>query len=663
MKKNINVAMLRLFKAYLNDTDNNVENRINSYLDNSISKGIIYNGSSVTDDVIKNAEKLYGKNGKDWNKTFHKSFATIKDTPFEVLLAQQLFHYITTYGFESLDIYNSDLVYIPYEKLEIPELEEDVPMVVIHQITEGELAGKLMKLLTSGIALSEQTIEDIMTLSDYIPLDRFDEIANREVKIALYDKYNIVPKNNEEFLKYLVYKATGETLLIKNRDMLNKIRNADTETIYYLLSGYFVETHYAGYKLLAEIYNRYKDVFISMKRHDNSKCAKDLNSFINRIAKLSKKYHKPLSKDVFDLVTQQVFTRETLEAASEKVTVYRIIRALNSILFRIESNSDNIIYKIRNGKAFVDEYKHNYNMDILAANWGNIYEILVNRLLKKLNGKTVYMPKGINYMFPQSEKQFNGNIPEGSFIEIPRTENIVIGVNWNNLPKERVDLDLHMLDKTRHFGWNAKICDNEVIYSGDVTDATDGATEVFFISKDCSDCAFLLTLNNYTTNSDDVPFRFMIASAEDIDVDKNYVVNPNLIKFSYDSKFELDNTDYRYQKTLGMCIVTKDSFRFYFNNLDLGNSIATSNNALIKGAYNYLLEHSRTQLTLREVLEKCGVEFTDKPTIEKLEVVKASELNTDVNITDTLYKKVNVPVDYNLSIEALTKESIIDILS
>ena len=194
---------------------------------------------------------MYGKKPEEWNATFHKSFSTVKNTPIEVLVAQQIMHYITTYGFENLGIYSQDLVYIPYEALEIPELEEDIPMVVIHNINAEQLNERLLNLLTSGIALSKQTVQDVMELSDYIDVDRFDEIVNKEVKIALYDKYGVVPKNNVDFLRYLVFKTTGSTLLIQSRDLIKSIKNSDIEKPYEYLSTYVSRNN--GYKKLVKI--------------------------------------------------------------------------------------------------------------------------------------------------------------------------------------------------------------------------------------------------------------------------------------------------------------------------------------------------------------------------------------------------------------------------
>ena len=58
------------------------------------------------------------------NSSLHKSWNKVKNSPLEFLLFEQLFHYITTYGYQAMDIYNDDTVFIPNERLDIPEIDE-----------------------------------------------------------------------------------------------------------------------------------------------------------------------------------------------------------------------------------------------------------------------------------------------------------------------------------------------------------------------------------------------------------------------------------------------------------------------------------------------------------------------------------------------------------
>ena len=291
MKKEV----LRLFKSYLGE-------KSEFLWEDGLKYGLLI-PNTADKEIVNEAIKQYGKDGKKWNETFHKDFEIVKNAPIEDLIAQQMIHYITTYGFESLGFYDSDLVYIPNEKLEIPELDKDssVEFITIKPITEAELTEKLMILLTSGIALSEQTIKDIMVLSDYIDKDRFDEISNREIKTTLYDKYNIMPRNPEEFLRFLIFKTTGNTLKIQDSNTINSIKDCDKKLAFKMLKSYIDNTP-NGYSKLSSIFLRNKNLFLAFKNKDGNK---EINTIINKLRKLAIKNHKPLKTNILDCLTDE----------------------------------------------------------------------------------------------------------------------------------------------------------------------------------------------------------------------------------------------------------------------------------------------------------------------------------------------------------------------
>ena len=70
--------------------------------------------------LVKDVNDLYGKDGADLNKTFHKSFAKVRDASMEQLWLEQALHYLTTYGFEEMGFFSHESVFIPSEELDIP---------------------------------------------------------------------------------------------------------------------------------------------------------------------------------------------------------------------------------------------------------------------------------------------------------------------------------------------------------------------------------------------------------------------------------------------------------------------------------------------------------------------------------------------------------------
>ena len=667
--------VLRLFKGYLGEKSENFSKE-------GLKYGILI-PDTASDKIVKEAIEQYGKDGEKWNQTFHKDFEIVKNAPIEDLIAQQLIHYITTYGFESLGFYDSNLVYLPKEKLEIPELVVDsIELIPIKPITEEELTDKLMILLTSGIALSEQTIEDIMALSDYIDKDRFDEISNREIKITLYDKYNIMPKNPDEFFRYLIFKTTGDTLKINNSQLINKIKNSNKEKALTMLESYMTKN---GLAKLSSIFLRNKDLFLAfkVKKEDNLQLSANMNRIINALRKFAVNNHRPLPKNILDCLTDENVDvdLEKLPELLDNITIFREIRIINGILYRLYG-SNAIVYKIRNGKSYVKTLDNRTEEYVERLN--SIYEVihshLISRLKEKVNLKTIYIPSNVTYAAPTSEKQFNGNIPEGSYLEIPRDGDMVYGIHWTNLKCEnnnkeeysyyygeliknneiRVDLDLKQMNKSEIFGWDASYRSktNDIQFSGDITDAPlpNGATELFHIGQDYGHGAFLVTLNNYTQNNSDIPFEFVIAKGQNSDIRHNYVLNPNNIL----EKINMVVKSKEFQMTVGF-ITIGDTIRFYFNDFSQGFQRTSKQDDVTMNTFDYLQSYSKIQLKLADILKEAGAILTDKDTITK-EVIK-EKVDDDGNIIESTIEKKEIPVDINLSLNSITKETLIDMLS
>lgn len=670
-------SCMRLFKGYYDDSNEKkiIKEAVKQINEDFFSYGLILAEPehNISQTVINEAIKQYGKDGEAWNQTFHKSFKTVMETPIETLIAQQLIHYFTTYGLESLGLADSNLVYIPHEQLDIPELQEDIPLIVIHRFTSEVLRDKLMTLLNSGIALSETTVEDIMNLSDFIDKEDIYTIKNREVKMALYEKYNIVPRNNMEFLRYLILKTTDSTLLIQNDDMIKTIKDLDSEKykLAYDLINNYVSTK-GGYEQLAEIFLRYKNLFLAFKRTSciirsasEEKYGSSMNKIINRISKLSKTYHKPIESNILDDLTQinslNLFKHYKPEILAElnNITIFREIRILNALLYRINAQDNfSIVYRVRNGKGFV---KNNLQITDRHKNTlSTIYDLILNhlkdRLNKNLKNKSIYIPEEVNYTVPTSEKQFINNIPEGSYIEVPRTSSMVLGIHWKNLGRERVDLDLHAQNRNEQFGWNTsyRSSQNDFVFTGDVTDAPEpyGATELFYIGQNASNRAFLLTLNNYTSNSRDVPYEFVVARCFEDEVNKNYALNPNNIDLILNKVVKKDERN----TTVGFIEIQDEYIRFYFNDYSIGNSIVTRQNDVTIGAFNYSSAYTKTQLKLKNLLQICDCTLLDEPEKEELQEVT---ITNESGEQETLYKKVKVKADIDLSLDKIDKETLI----
>ena len=109
-------------------------------------------------------------------------------------------------------------------------------------------------------------------------------------------------------------------------------------------------------------------------------------------------------------------------------------------------------------------------------------------------------------------------------------------------------------------------------------------------------------------------------------------------------------------------ITIADTIRFYFNDFSAGASVRTSRQDEITiGAFDYLQSYSKTQLKLRDVLKDAGAILTDKEIVEK--EVETQVVDEEGKIISEETRIEEYQVDYNLSLENITKETIIDLLS
>ena len=171
---------------------------------------IIHPNAMWAKDKIIDFYKKEKLSGNDLNKTFHKSWEKVKNSSRFELLIHQIFHYLSTYGSNF-----QDEIYIPDEVLELPDIK--LKFVVINAYTKEQLIEKSLYLLKSGIALKEETIDDLITLlGDELQYEFTGKegIRNKEAIIKIADLYGVRPSDIMEFFRYIIYRTTNESLLI-----------------------------------------------------------------------------------------------------------------------------------------------------------------------------------------------------------------------------------------------------------------------------------------------------------------------------------------------------------------------------------------------------------------------------------------------------------------
>lgn len=228
---------------------------------------------------------------------------------------------------------------------------------------------------------------------------------------------------------------------------------------------------------------------------------------------------------------------------------------------------------------------------------------------KNVEGKKIFIPNGVKYALPATEKQFTGDIPSGSFVEV--LQDMVVGVHWENVPRHRIDLDLSIQNASGKIGWDGAYRDSEqgIYFSGDITDAPKpkGATEVFHVGGRARG-VWIMFLNYYNFDpSVEVPFRILVASEPKSSIEKNHTVDPNnIVALSHTA---IDTK----MKNLGLIVADENSTKFYFAESDLGRSISARGAAYSEQARKYLLNYYTDSIVLNDVLVAAGAELVEEP--------------------------------------------------
>ncbi len=541
-------------------------------------------------------EKL---SGNALNKTFHKSWATIKNSTRFQLHVEQISHYMSTYGSNF-----KDDIYIPDEVLNLPQLK--LTYKVIRAYSVKELTKKCLSLLQSGMALKEETVDDVISiLVDELAytFTGKENIRNKEAIVKLAEFYHIYPENPTEFFRYIVYRTTDRSLLIKNDALIELIKQGS-----YNPTQAFQQF---GLEKLAEIFNRYKPLFLAFKNR--------APKTINKISKLSKTYHKPMVSNPLNDVTNRLITDKDVHWL-DNATPFALFKALSACYTRV-NGQDAFLYRIRNGKSWAKSnavkeakknsvfyhllkgYKSNRNANDTSENhvFKQNYVFLLEYLKQRfdLSGQRIYTPKNVVYALPTSEKMYVGNIPTGTRFY---GKKLAVGIYWEDAWGAR-DLDLSGINIAGKVGWNATYNQQRgnLMYSGDITSAPKGAVEYLYANKGLH--APTLVQNNVYSGTADCAYKIVIGKGDK--VSRHFMMNPNKI-FA-----EVKCQSAQKQTILGLFLPDDDKQCFVLLNFGAGHSKVSGNSEVSKLATKALYQQWNSPLAFEDIVTFLGAVLTE----------------------------------------------------
>lgn len=384
-----------------------------------------------------------------------------KNSSPEQLITKQILHYIETYGLESPGLFNLEV-----NKGKIASI------AFIKAVTLAQLTEKVMALIKGNRPIKD--IKPVVeVICEYKIKYNINEVANNELRVALYDGKTPFA-SGDDAARYICFKATQDAMLIKSRDVVSKVKE-------YATCGYlndFLEKHILP---LAQVFNRHKKLIMACKNNNTA-------SLINKISRMSKTHHIPIHESISKHFIASAIAGDVSLHALTDISLRDKFKYLNLIEFKL-LNKDYDAFNIRNGKVWTEMGRPLLQSDDLMAIKTAVLQSIGESLLF-LKRKKILLDKSVEYGLPISRKQALGNLPFGTKVcSSDDKKELSAGVYWRNewgSENRRIDLDLTAIDDNgERTGWggsNGYGSGTGITYSGDMTDAHDGATEFMVIN-------------------------------------------------------------------------------------------------------------------------------------------------------------------------------------
>lgn len=558
--------LIKLFKAVAVKPDDTLLDpiQVNAY---ALRCGYMVMPEACTADCIK----FLKSQEMNPNSTFYRDWSDVQRRSELELRINQLIHYLSTYG--------TDYRGPAFTLNELPAEIDYTRLTVLKACTERELFDRIEAMLASGISISQSTLDSLFDqleifLYTYDWHVDIDSIINREAEVRLCRLYGILPSRPERLIRYLVYMATGMSVIIKNKRSWEMIRNNAGKII-----SDIINLDESRLRALASVFYRYKPMFLAMRagfaiardeitdnQTDGTLCTIAIKK-INRIRRLAVKYHRPMKTGVLESLSSGHSIDSIRTAIDGEYSMFKLVKLLNYVNYS-RSDTDLRAYVIRNGKVFFKAAKPIGSAQL--AMLSEIHDIIRRRLVELLTAKahdsdgrplTVRMPEYLDIAAPVSERQMTGAVPYGSSYTL-RTNNY-IGIYWRNAWGTR-DFDLWLTDaQGNRLGWASRHKAEDLLFSGDMTDADPEATEIFYGRGSWPDSTVQVLRYNGEENS---RFRLFFGSDDIKDLPTGYMVNPDTIHFTED--MVSDNRE----KTVALIHESK----IYFTSMSSGNNIVPS---------------------------------------------------------------------------------------
>jgi hypothetical protein len=373
--------------------------------------------------------------------------ADIENSSTELLMAKQILHYIEVYGLGMPGLFNLEI-----------DGGKIVTVNYVKGVTRSELGDMVRALIYRNAPIADvPTLAKI--IAEYDVHFNLAKVANNEVKMMLFSDARDRFDDGDDAVRYICYKATGSSMLIKSRQVI------DAVSVSSAVSVKFLEDHK---EVLAQVFNRHKKIIMSLK-------SPKTRTVINQITRLSKTKHVPIKQHISKTFVALALENQDFDfGVLSKVTVRDMFKYLNLLAYKkLQTSVDSFV--IRNGKIHIEEDRKTSGLADIDRVEKAILAYL-STYFAGLKDKVILLDSAVDYGLPVSRKQAVGQLPYGT--EVTVNGKMSSGIYWENAWGAR-DLDLSTIDLTgNRVGWGGRgFTGGDIMFSGDVTSAPSGAME------------------------------------------------------------------------------------------------------------------------------------------------------------------------------------------
>lgn len=385
------------------------------------------------------------------------------------LVQKQILHYIEVYGLGMPGLFNLE--------------QEDgkvVSITYVAGITRTEL-GHMVRALLYANAPTKDSIALKEIIETYQVTFDLNLVRNNEMRVLLFrlglDKF----ESGDDAVRYMCLVATESALLIKSDKVISAVEAKGN-----LFTSSFFLDHEVP---LAKVFHRHKNLILAAKTSEN-------RGAINRISRRAKDLHVPVYEPVSKRFIAESYKGTVDPKVLQTLTLRDKFKFLNLLQYKTLGNTTDA-FIIRNGKVHVEKGREVLNPFKLAAITHSVLGS-VRLDLAHLKDAVVLLDEHVDYGLPSSRKQTIGQLPFGTTVT-PNGDTISAGIYWENAWGAR-DLDLSAMSPSGHrVGWGqiSGYTDRDILFSGDVTDAQNGAME-FMTSKRTLNSPYALFVNVFS---------------------------------------------------------------------------------------------------------------------------------------------------------------------